>query len=44
VPDAWVASLVERFGERRAMEDARAALEDLAADAASRADPLPSTA
>lgn len=44
VPGAWVASLVERFGERRAMADARGALEDLAAEAARRAEPLPSSA
>ncbi len=31
-----VASLVERFGERRALEDPRGALEDLAAEAARR--------
>jgi len=31
-----VSSLVDRFGERRALDDARGALEDLAAEAARR--------
>ncbi|HXF71815.1 MAG TPA: glycerate kinase [Actinomycetota bacterium] len=37
VPGARVASLVERFGEERAMTDARAALADLAAEVAAAA-------
>jgi glycerate kinase len=39
---ARVASLVERFGPRRALEDARGALEDLAAETARHVQPLSS--